>query len=178
MEAGLAITGTWPMRTELANRMRGMESNALATSMVLVCERRDPSAAMLSRNEFRRELRQRLPQVIKELEHANIAPVDVAQAAIGPGMAIFSQAKAVLNTDDSTKSLRDALIEINDALDEHLSEDEGAFDADTRFALTFFESHGYVKSIWWTLLGIWVAFQFDQRCFPLPLAWSRAVASR
>lgn len=178
MEAGLAITGTWPMRTELANRMRGMESNALATSMVLVCERRDPSAAMLSRNEFRRELRQRLPQAIKELEHANIAPVDVAQSAIGPGMAIFSQAKAVLNTDDSTMSVRDALIEINAALDEHLSEDEGAFDADTRFALTFFESHGYVKSIWWTLLGIWVAFQFDQRCFPLPLAWSRAVASR
>ena len=97
LEAGLAITGTWPMRTELANRMRGMDSNALATSMVLVCQRRDPSAAILSRNSFRRELRQRLPQAIKELERANIAPVDVAQAAIGPGMAIFSQAKAVLN---------------------------------------------------------------------------------
>jgi putative DNA methylase len=143
LDAGLAITGTWPMRTELANRMRGMESNALATSMVLVCQRRDPSAGILTRNAFRRELRQRLPQAIKELEQANIAPVNVAQASIGPGMGIFSQVKAVLNPDDSPMSVREALIEINAALDEHLSLDEGAFDADTRFALTFFESFGY-----------------------------------
>jgi putative DNA methylase len=157
IEAGLAITGTWPMRTELANRMRGMESNALATSMVLVCQRRDPSAAILSRNAFRRELRQRLPQAIKELEHANIAPVDVAQAAIGPGMAIFSQAKAVLNPDDSPMSVREALIEINAALDEHLSQDEGAFDADTRFALTFFESFGYGERPYGDAEGLAVA---------------------
>ncbi|MFN9622788.1 MAG: DUF1156 domain-containing protein, partial [Cyanobacteriota bacterium] len=156
-EAGLAITGTWPMRTELANRMRGMESNALATSMVLVCQRRDPSAAILSRNAFRRELRQRLPKAIKELEHANIAPVDVAQAAIGPGMAIFSQAKAVLNPDDSPMSVREALIEINAALDEHLSQDEGAFDADTRFALTFFESFGYSERPYGDAEGLAVA---------------------
>jgi putative DNA methylase len=145
MQAGLAITGTWPVRTEREGRSIGIGANALASSVVLVCQRRDPSAAILSRNSFRRELRQRLPQAIKELEHANIAPVDVAQAAIGPGMAIFSQAKAVLNPDDSTMSVRDALIEINAALDEHLSQDEGAFDADTRFALTFFESHGYCE---------------------------------
>jgi putative DNA methylase len=157
IEAGLAITGTWPMRTELANRMRGMESNALATSMVLVCLRRDPSAANLSRNAFRRELRQCLPQAIKELEHANIAPVDVAQAAIGPGMAIFSQAKAVLNPDDSPMSVREALIEINAALDEHLSQDEGAFDADTRFALTFFESFSYSERPYGDAEGLAVA---------------------
>jgi putative DNA methylase len=157
IEAGLAITGTWPMRTELANRMRGMESNALATSMVLVCQRRDPSAAILSRNAFRRELRQRLPLAIKELEHANIAPVDVAQAAIGPGMAIFSQAKAVLNPDDSPMSVREALIEINAALDEHLSQDEGAFDANTRFALTFFESFGYSERPYGDAEGLAVA---------------------
>jgi putative DNA methylase len=157
MKAGLAITGTWPMRTELANRMIGAGTNALASSVVLVCQRRDHSAAILSRNEFRRELRQRLPQAIKELEHANIAPVDVAQAAIGPGMAIFSQAKAVLNPDDSTMSVRDALIEINAALDEHLSQDEGAFDADTRFALTFFESHGYSERPYGDAEGLAVA---------------------
>jgi putative DNA methylase len=157
MEAGLAITGTWPMRTELANRMIGAGANALASSVVLVCQRRDPSSAILSRNAFRRELRQRLPKAIKELEHANIAPVDVAQAAIGPGMAIFSQAKAVLNTDDSPMSVRDALIEINAALDEHLSEDEGAFDADTRFALTFFESHGYSERPYGDAEGLAVA---------------------
>jgi putative DNA methylase len=157
MEAGLAITGTWPMRTELANRMIGAGANALASSVVLVCQRRDPSATILSRNAFRRELRQRLPQAIKELEHANIAPVDVAQAAIGPGMAIFSQAKAVLNPDDSPMSVREALIEINAALDEHLSQDEGAFDADTRFALTFFESYGYSERPYGDAEGLAVA---------------------
>ena len=157
MEAGLAITGTWPMRTELAHRMIGAGANALASSVVLVCQRRDPGAAILSRNGFRRELRQRLPQAIKELEHANIAPVDVAQAAIGPGMAIFSQAKAVLNPDDSPMSVREALIEINAALDEHLSQDEGAFDADTRFALTFFESYGYSERPYGDAEGLAVA---------------------
>jgi putative DNA methylase len=157
MEAGLAITGTWPMRTELANRMIGAGANALASSVVLVCQRRDPSAAILSRNAFRRELRQRLPQAIKELEHANIAPVDVAQAAIGPGMAIFSQAKAVLNPDDSPMSMREALVEINSALDEHLSKDEASFDADSRFALTFFESYGYSERPYGDAEGLAVA---------------------
>jgi putative DNA methylase len=157
IRAGFALHGTWPIRTELANRMISAGTNALASSVVLVCQRRDPSAAILSRNAFRRELRQRLPQAIKELEHANIAPVDVAQAAIGPGMAIFSQAKAVLNPDDSPMSVREALIEINAALDEHLSQDEGAFDADTRFALTFFESFGYGERPYGDAEGLAVA---------------------
>jgi putative DNA methylase len=157
IKAGFALHGTWPMRTELANRMIGSGANALASSVVLVCQRRNPSAAILSRNAFRRELRLRLPQAIKELEHANIAPVDVAQAAIGPGMAIFSQAKAVLNPDDSPMSVREALIEINAALDEHLSQDEGAFDADTRFALTFFESFGYSERPYGDAEGLAIA---------------------
>jgi putative DNA methylase len=145
IKAGFAIDGTWPMRTELANRMRGMESNALATSVVLVCRRRLEAATTLARNDFRRYLRQVMPQAMKKLEGANIAPVDMAQAAIGPGMAIFSSAKAVLNPDDSPMSVRDALIEINAALDEYLSQDEGDLDADSRFALTFFESFGYAE---------------------------------
>jgi putative DNA methylase len=157
MKSGLAITGTWPVRTEREGRNIGIGANALASSVVLVCERRDPSASILSRNAFRRELRQRLPLAIKELEHANIAPVDVAQAAIGPGMAIFSQAKAVLNPDDSPMSVREALVEINAALDEHLSQDEGAFDADTRFALTFFESFGYSERPYGDAEGLAVA---------------------
>jgi putative DNA methylase len=157
MESGMAITGTWPIRTEREGRSIGVGANALASSVVLVCQRRDSSAAILSRNAFRRELRQRLPQAIKELEHANIAPVDVAQAAIGPGMAIFSQAKAVLNPDDSPMSVREALIEINAALDEHLSQDEGAFDADTRFALTFFESFSYSERPYGDAEGLAVA---------------------
>jgi putative DNA methylase len=157
MEAGLAITGTWPMRTELANRMIGAGANALASSVVLVCQPRDPSAAILSRNAFRRELRQRLPQALKELERANIAPVDVAQAAIGPGMAIYSSAKAVLNPDDSPMSVREALIEINTALDEYLSQDEGDLDADSRFALTFFESYGYEERSYGDAEGLAIA---------------------
>ena len=143
IRAGLELHGTWPMRTELANRMRGVDSNALATSVVLVCTRRPTLAPTLGRNEFRRKLRASLPDALKELEKANIAPVDIAQAAIGPGMAIFSSAKAVLNPDDSSMTVRDALIEINAALDEYLSQDEGELDADSRFALTFFESFGY-----------------------------------
>jgi len=157
LESGLAITGTWPMRSELATRNIGRGANALASSIVLVCQRRDRSAAILTRNAFRRELRQRLPKAIKELEHANIAPVDVAQAAIGPGIAIFSQARAVLNPDDSPMSVREALIEINAALDEYLSEDEGSFDADTRFALTFFESYGYSERPYGDAEGLAVA---------------------
>lgn len=143
IKAGFALHGTWPMRTELANRMIGSGTNALASSVVLVCQRRDSSASTISRNDYRRQLRQDLPKALKELERANIAPVDVAQAAIGPGMAIYSSAKAVLNPDDSPMSVRDALIEINAALDEYLSKDEGDLDADSRFALTFFESYGY-----------------------------------
>ena len=143
IKAGFALYGTWPIRTELANRMIGSGTNALASSVVLVCQRRMESALTLSRTDFRRQLRQVLPRSLKELERANIAPVDVAQAAIGPGMAIFSSAKAVLNPDDSPMSVRDALIEINAALDEYLSQDEGELDVDSRFALTFFESFGY-----------------------------------
>jgi putative DNA methylase len=143
IRAGFALHGTWPMRTELANRMIGSGTNALASSVVLVCQRRSESALTRSRTDFRRQLRQELPHALKELERANIAPVDVAQAAIGPGMAIFSSAKAVLNPDDSPMSVREALIEINNALDEYLSQDEGELDADSRFALTFFESFGY-----------------------------------
>ncbi|WP_201295768.1 DUF1156 domain-containing protein [Cyanobium sp. Copco_Reservoir_LC18] len=143
IKAGFALRGTWPMRTELANRMRGMESNALATSVVLVCDRRLETALTLSRNDFRRQLRQEMPLALKELERANIAPVDLAQAAIGPGMGIFSSAKAVLNPDDTPMSVREALTEINTALDEYLSQDEGELDSDSRFALTFFESFGY-----------------------------------
>jgi putative DNA methylase len=143
MRAGFTIAGTWPMRTEREGRSIGIGTNALASSVVLVCQRRLDNAITISRNDFRRQLRQVLPRALKELERANIAPVDVAQAAIGPGMAIFSSAKAVLNPDDSPMSVREALIEINAALDEYLSHDEGELDVDSRFALTFFESFGY-----------------------------------
>ena len=156
LKSGLAITGTWPVRTELTGNLK-KNIAALASSLVLVCQRRDSSSSILSRNEFRRELRQRLPQAIKQLENANIAPVDVAQAAIGPGMAMFSQAKAVLNPDDSAMTVREALVEINNVLDEHLSQDEGSFDSDTRFAITFFESYGYEERPYGDAEGLAIA---------------------
>jgi len=145
LRSGLVVKGTWPVRTEREGRSIGIGTNALASSIVLVCEKRLGTADNLSRSEFRRILRSELPRVIKDLENANIAPVDVAQAAIGPGMSIFSSAKAVLNPDDSQMSVREALVEINTALDEYLSQDEGELDADSRFALTFFESFGYAE---------------------------------
>lgn len=154
IRAGFALYGTWPIRTELANRMIGSGSNALASSVVLVCQQRFDTSLTLSRNDFRRQLRQELPKALKELERANIAPVDMAQAAIGPGMAIYSSAKAVLNPDDNPMSVREALMEINAALDEYLSEDEGELDEDSRFALTFFESFGYKERIFGDAEGI------------------------
>jgi putative DNA methylase len=157
LEAGFALHGTWPMRTELANRMIGSGTNALASSVVLVCKRREPDAQRITRKQFRDELKQSLPLAIKELEHANIAPVDVAQASIGPGMAIFSAASAVLNPDDSPMTVREALIEINAALDDYLSQEEGELDSDSRFALTFFESFGYQQRDYGDAEGLAVA---------------------
>jgi putative DNA methylase len=157
LKAGFALHGTWPMRTELANRMIGAGTNALASSIVLVCKRRDTDARIITRKQFRDELKKSLPLAIKKLEHANIAPVDVAQASIGPGMAIFSTASAVLNTDDSPMTVREALVEINAALDEYLSQDEGELDPDSRFALTFFESFGYQERDYGDAEGLAVA---------------------
>ena len=143
IEAGLSIVGTWPMRTEMSTRMVGLGTNALASSVILVCQTKDISSRILTRNEFRNSLRNSLPKMIKELESSNIAPVDLAQAAIGPGMSIYSQAKDVLKPDDSKMNVREALIEINSVLDEYLTQSEYNFDSDTAFALTFFESFGY-----------------------------------
>jgi putative DNA methylase len=157
IEAGFALHGTWPIRTELANRMIGSGANALASSIVLVCKRRAPDAKRITRRQFRDELKKLLPQAIKELERANIAPVDVAQASIGPGMAIFSASAAVLNPDDSPMTVREALVEINAALDEYLSQDEGELDPDSRFALTFFESFGYQERDYGDAEGLAVA---------------------
>lgn len=143
VKSGLKILGTWPLHTERKSRSIGQNVNALASSIVLVCERRSKDALSLSRSEFRRELRSALPEAIKRLESANIAPVDVRQAVIGPGMSIYSQCRSVLNADDSLMSTREALQEIQSVLDECLTKEDGLLDSDTKFALTFFESFGY-----------------------------------
>jgi putative DNA methylase len=147
LEATLAapfeVVGTWPIRSERGGRMRDVDSNALASSIVLVCRRRSDAAPTTTRGEFRRLLRKELPDALKKLQQGNIAPVDVAQASIGPGMAIFSRHKAVLEADGSPMTVRAALQLINEVLDEYLASGEGDFDADTRFAITWYEQHGW-----------------------------------
>lgn len=143
VQSGFAINGTWPMRTELSNRMRGQGSNALATSIVLVCRPRPEDARSTTRLEFIRALRRELPHALRALQRANIAPVDLAQAAIGPGMAIYSRYKAVLEADGSPMRVRAALQLINAALDEVLAEQEGEYDGDTRWAIAWFEQSAF-----------------------------------
>jgi putative DNA methylase len=143
LRAGFAITGTWPMRTERASRALGIGSNALASSIVLVCRKRAENAPTISRREFLRELNAVLPQALDEMTQgagegrSPVAPVDLSQAIIGPGMAIFSKYSAVLEANGEPMSVRTALQLIN----RFLAEDD--FDADTQFCLRWFEQHGW-----------------------------------
>jgi putative DNA methylase len=131
-----------PMRTEMANRMIASGTNALANSVVLVCRKKEVDAGVISRAEFIRALKRELPPAIAELQAANIAPADMPQSSIGPGMGIYSRYRAVLESDDSTMTVKAALQLINRELDEYLGGIEGEFDADTRFAITWFEQNG------------------------------------
>ena len=139
IQSSFAITGTVPLRTELANRMRGQGSNALASSIVLVCRPRPDNATSTTRRQFLNELKRDLPDALKKLQQGNIAPVDLAQASIGPGMAVYSKYAKVLEPDGSAMRVRTALQLINQALDEYFAEQEGEFDTDTRWALAWFE---------------------------------------
>lgn len=140
--AGFTVRGTWPMRSELGNRPRARVSNALASSIVLVARLRSDSAPLATRKEFLAALKRELPLALKRLQHGNIAPVDLAQAAIGPGMAVFSRYSKVVEADGSRMPVRTALGLINQVLDDVLAEQESEFDADTRWALAWFEQHG------------------------------------
>jgi len=145
MRAGLGISGTWPMRTELGNRMVGIGSNALASSIVLVCRPRPADAPAATRREFVGALKAELPAALKHLQKGNIAPVDLQQAAIGPGMAVYTRYSRVLDAAGNQVSVREALALINQVLDEVLAEQEGDFDADTRWALTWFDQMGFAE---------------------------------
>ncbi len=142
IEAGLNIIGTWPIRTE---RDQGLKtgSNVLASSIVLVCRKRPEDAPITTRRDFIRTLRAELPSALQNLQKSNIAPVDLAQSSIGPGMAVFSKYKKVIEADGSAMTVRSALQLINQVLDESLGAEEGALDGDTRFAVTWFETHQY-----------------------------------
>lgn len=140
---GFEITGTWPVRTERESRSVGIGANALASSIVLVCRPHPDNTTSNSRREFLAALKKELAPALRQLQQGSIAPVDLAQAAIGPGMAVYSRYSAVLEADGKPMSVRAALGLINQALDEYLSEQEGEYDGDTRWALSWFEQFGH-----------------------------------
>jgi putative DNA methylase len=143
--AGFGITGTWPVRTEREGRSIGIGANALASSIVLVCRPRAADAPTATRRDFVTALKAELPQALAQLQRGNIAPVDLAQAAIGPGMAVYTRYARVLDAAGKPLSVREALALINQTLDEALAEQEGDFDSDSRWALTWFEQSGFAE---------------------------------
>jgi putative DNA methylase len=145
LDAGFLVNGTWPTRTELANRMIASGTNALASCIVLVCRPREANAPKATRREFLGALRQELRPAIVKLTQGNVAPVDLAQAAIGPGMAVFSRYAAVLEADGKPMRVRTALALINQSLDEALGGQEGWYDPETRWAVTWFGQRGFTE---------------------------------
>ena len=143
LDAGLQVNATWPMRTELGNRLLASGTNALASSIILACRPREESAALATRGEFIAALRDELPHAVQILQSGNIAPVDMAQSAIGPGIKVFSRFAKVVEADGSAMSVSAALAIINDVLGEILDGGEAELDADTRFAVTWYAQYGY-----------------------------------
>lgn len=149
LRAGLSISGTWPVQTEGDNRQVGVGNNALASSIILVCRRRPDDARQISRREFQRELKDALKEALDAMLGgadgvSPIAPVDLAQAAIGPGMAVFSQYAAVLEANGESMSVHTALTLINRQVDEVLDPDAvGDLDGDTKFCAAWFKQHGW-----------------------------------
>ena len=143
IQSGFAITGTWPIRTELSNRMIGSGNNALASSIIIVCRKQATNAQPTTRREFINRLKSELPSALGHMQASNIAPVDLAQGAIGPGMEIFTRYSKVLDAQGKPLTVHQALALINEIIDEVFTEQEGEFDADTRWALAWFEQNGF-----------------------------------
>ena len=142
IRVGFTISGTWPVRTELTVALK-KNISALASSIVLVCRPRAANAPTATRREFEATLQRELPEALRHLQAGNIAPVDLAQAAIGPGMAVFTRYAKVLDAQGNALTVREALVLINKTLDTALAEQEGDFDGDSRWALAWFEQHGF-----------------------------------
>jgi putative DNA methylase len=143
ISSGFQITATWPVRASFSWRMRALGSNALASYVVLACRPRPADAPQTSSTHFRQELKRTLPSALRHLQQGNIAPVDFAQAAIGPGMAIYSRYSRILESSGKTMTVRTALGIINQTLTEVLSEQEDEFDPGTRWSLAWFEQNGF-----------------------------------
>lgn len=143
IKAGFSITGTWPMRTEMANRSIASGSNALASSIVLVCRKRPADAPMATRRDFVSALKRELRPALDALQTSNIAPVDLAQSAIGPGMGVFSRYAKVLEADGSEMSVRSALQIINQELDSYFSDQDGELDRESRFCVELYTQYAF-----------------------------------
>ena len=143
IRAGFSITGTWPMRTELAVRQIASGTNALASSIVLVCRKRPETAGSCTRREFINALHREMRPALEKLQSANIAPVDLAQSAIGPGIGVFSRYKSVLESDGKPMSVRAALQIINQELDAFYNEQEGELDRESRFCVELFSQYAF-----------------------------------
>ena len=142
VDAGYVIDGTWPVRTELSNRTIGIGANALASSIVLVCRKRSPEAPVITRREFVARLRSALPPALENIRAGGVGPVDMAQAAIGPGMGVFTTCFKVLEPDDTPMTVRTAIALINQVRDEISGEETDGYEADTRFCIDWFETFG------------------------------------
>jgi putative DNA methylase len=143
VDSGLAIDGTWPVRTESAGRLIGKGTNALASSIVLVCRKRAPSALIITRADFVRALKREMPDAIDDIRKAGVGPVDMQQSVIGPGMGVFSRYAKVLEDDDSSMPVKTALSLINRVWEEIDQELDAAFDAETQVALAWFATYGF-----------------------------------
>jgi putative DNA methylase len=143
LDAGLQVTATWPVRTESPGRILAKGTNALASSIVLVCRPRSTTAPLASRGEFIAALRSELPNAVALLQSGNIAPVDLAQSTIGPGIKVFSRYAKVVEANGSSMSVSAALSIINDVLGEVMDGDDNQIDSDTRFAITWYSQYGY-----------------------------------
>ena len=146
INAGFQIVATWPMRTESTARPRAIESNALASSIILVCRPRSGNAPAITRNEFLQELKKEMPPVLERLTRiANIRPVDLAQAAIGPGMEVYSRYSKVTRISGEIVPIREVLTEINKEITAYHEKETGALDPESQFCLTWLKQHGYIE---------------------------------
>lgn len=143
IQAGFAITGTWPMRTEMSNRSIASGTNALASSIVLVCRKRPEDAPMVTRRSFIAELKRELRPALQKLQRSNIAPVDLAQSAIGPGMGVYSKYSKVLESDGTPMTVRSALQIINQELDVYFNEQDGELDQNSRFCVDLYMQNAF-----------------------------------
>lgn len=143
IQAGFTITGTWPMRTEMVERATAMNTNALASSIVLVCRKRPADAPLCTRRDFINTLKRELKPALEKLQASNIAPVDLAQSAIGPGMGVYSRYSKVLEADGSAMSVRSALQLINQELDLYFNEQDGELDRESRFCVELYTQSAF-----------------------------------